>query len=173
MTPLLETMETRNLMSVAGGSVTNLSGIVTVQPDSNLQSNVAIVSYQKVAGVNEVDVQLNGTDHYFALGSIGQVKYSGAGMSGQQTFANSTGITGYGYGGSGSNLFESGVGQNVFFGGSGANTFDSVNAGYTIMDGGSGSNTYNESGTGSGLIIEHGANNTVNAQNALGHWDVI
>ena len=66
---------------MAGGSVVLASGLVTVTPSST-GPNVAIVSYQNVSGTKELDVNLNGVDHYFGLNAVGFVYYTGSSVSG-------------------------------------------------------------------------------------------
>jgi Ca2+-binding RTX toxin-like protein len=144
------------------GSVTLLPwGLITVVPDANLSRNTAIVSYQTIGGSAQVDVNLNGSDHYFNTTQALMVAYLGSGISGTQAFQNTTDLTTVAFGGSGNNTFIGGAGTDEFVGGSGANTFE-AGIGYDILVGGSGSNTYYESQTGSGLIIELGTSNAVN-----------
>jgi Ca2+-binding RTX toxin-like protein len=144
------------------GSVTLASwGLVTVVPDGTLSRNTAIVSYRTVGGATKVDVNLNGTDDDFNPTQAFLVEYMGTGVSGTQTFQNTTGLTTVAFGGSGENTFIGGSGADEFVGGSGENTFD-AGIGFDVLVGGSGSNTYNESQAGSGLILRLGSSNTVN-----------
>jgi Ca2+-binding RTX toxin-like protein len=154
----VDRLEGRNLMT--GGSVVLAGGLVTITPSST-GPNVAIVSYQNVSGTRELDVNLNGVDHYFGLNAVGFVYYRGSSVSGAQTFENETGLHTVAWGGSGANLFASTTGNDEFFGGSGTNTFD-AGSGPDMLIGGSGPNVFNESISGSGEILESGSSNTVN-----------
>jgi Ca2+-binding RTX toxin-like protein len=156
----VEGLESRNLMSVVVGSVTLAGSAVMVAPAPTGPST-AIVSLQKVSGTTEVDVNLNGSDHYFALGSVSMVYFNGTGAAGNQTFTNNTALLTVAYGGSGTNTFTGGSGMDEFIGGSGTNDFY-AGSGYDILAGGTGTNVYNESATGSGIILEVGASNTIN-----------
>ncbi len=154
----VDRLEGRDLM--AGGSVVLTGGLVTITPSST-GPNVAIVSYQNVSGTRELDVNLNGVDHYFALSSVGFVYYEGSSVSGAQTFENETGLHTVAWGGAGANLFVSTTGNDEFFGGSGTNTFD-AGSGVDMLIGGSGANVFNESILGSGQIVKIGTSNTIN-----------
>jgi Ca2+-binding RTX toxin-like protein len=158
--PSVDGLESRNLMSVVVGSVT-LSGSAVMVAPAPTGSSTAIVSLQKVSSVTEVDVNLNGTDHYFALGSVSMVYFNGTGVAGNQTFTNHTALLTVAYGGSGTNTFTGGSGMDEFIGGSGTNDFY-AGSGYDILAGGTGTNVYNESATGSGIILEVGGSNTIN-----------
>jgi Ca2+-binding RTX toxin-like protein len=166
----VEGLESRNLMT--GGSVVQTGGLVTVTP-ATIGPNTAIVSYQNVKGTTMLDVNLNGSDNYFSLAQVGFVYYMGSGVSGAQTFQNSTSLHSVAWGGSGTNLFESSAGQDEFFGGSGINTFD-AGSGYDVLIGGTGTNVFNENATGSGLIVEVGSQNTINVPpGATGSYQVV
>jgi hypothetical protein len=166
----VEDLETRNLMTA--GSVVQSGGLVTVTPLPS-GPNTAIVSYQSVKGTTMLDVNLNGTDSYFSLSSVGFVYYMGNFSTGAQTFENLTSLHTVAWGGSGTNLFEGGTGMDEFIGGSGANTFD-AGTGIDELVGGSGVNTFNESSTGSGVILETSGNNTVNVPaGSTGSYEVI
>ena len=154
----VEGLESRNLMSVVG-PVTLSAGLVTITPAPN-GPNTAVVSYQNHSGATMLDVNLNGTDNYFSLAQVGMVEYMGSGISGDQEFQNNTNLHTVAFGGTGTNLFEGGSGQDVFVGGSGSNTFD-AGSGFDVLIGGSGTNAYNESSTGFGIIIEVGSSNTI------------
>jgi Ca2+-binding RTX toxin-like protein len=154
----VEGLENRNLMT--GGSVVQTGVLVTITP-APAATNVAIVSDQTVKGTTMLDVNLNGSNNYFSSTQVGLVFYMGGGLSGSQTFQNTTSLSTYAWGGSGSNLFEGGTGSDEFFGGSGANTFD-AGSGFDWLIGGLGSNTFNENAVGSGVIQERGTNNTIN-----------
>ena len=75
----VDRLEGRDLM--AGGSVVLTPGLVTITPSST-GPNVAIVSYQNVSGTRELDVNLNGVNHYFGLSAVGFVYYEGSSVSG-------------------------------------------------------------------------------------------
>jgi hypothetical protein len=154
----VEGLESRTLMT--GGSVVQSGALVTVTPAST-GPNTAIVSYQNHQGTTMLDVNLNGSDNYYSLSQVGFVYYLGSGASGAQTFQDSTSLHVVAYGGSGTNLFEGGSGQDDFFGGSGSNTFD-AGSGYDLLIGGVGANVFNEDATGSGLIMEVGNDNAIN-----------
>jgi Ca2+-binding RTX toxin-like protein len=153
-------LEARNLLTA--GSVVQTPFLVTITPAST-GPNVAVVSYQQVNGGTMLDVNLNGTNNYFALSPPPFVYYMGGSTSGSQTFENQTSLHSVAWGGSGNNLFEGGSGSDEFFGGTGANTFD-AGTGVDLLTGGSGANVFNENATGSGVISEIGGTNTVNVQ---------
>jgi hypothetical protein len=138
--------------------------LVNVTP-SPVGPNSATVSYQNVGGAKMLDVNLNGTDHYFKPGQVGFVYYLGSTTAGAQTFQNLTSLHTVAWGGSGTNLFVSTAGPDEFFGGSGTNVFY-AGSGYDVLEGGSGVNIYNESASGSGVIAEVGSNNTINVPSA-------
>ena len=75
----VDRLEGRDLM--AGGSVVQSGGLITITPSST-GPNTAIVSYQNVSGTTKLDVNLNGANHYFGLGSVGFVYYEGSTVSG-------------------------------------------------------------------------------------------
>ena len=165
----VEGLETRNLMTA--GTVAQTPGLVIVTPSST-GPNTAIVSYQNVKGTTMLDVNLNGSDHYFSVGQVGFVYYMGSGSSGAETFVNDTSLHSAAWGGSGTNLFEGTTGQDEFFGGSGSNTFDAGSA-FDVLVGGTGANVFNENATGSGEIIEVGNNNTLNVpQSPSGSYQI-
>ena len=153
----VEGLESRNLMTA--GSVVQSGAVVTVTP-STIGPNTAIVSYGSVNGATVLDVNLNGTNHYFSLAQVGFVYYMGSGATGAQTFQNTTSLHTVAWGGSGSNLFEGGPGSDEFFGGSGVNTFD-AGSGFDVLVGGLGTNVFNENAAGSGMIQELGTHNTI------------
>ncbi len=155
----VEGLETRNLLT--GGSVVQSGGLVTVTPAST-GPNTAIVSYQNVGGVNMLDVNLNGADYTYSLSKVGFVYYIGASTSGNQTFINQTSLHTVAWGGSGTNLFIGGTGQDQFDGGIGTNTFD-AGTGNDVLIGGRGINIFNENASGSGVIQRIGTQNTINA----------
>ncbi len=156
--PRVEGLEGRQLLS--GGSVVQNGALVTITP-APTGPNVAIVSYQPHNGAQMLDVNLNGTANFFSLSQVAFVYYEGSGISGTQTFMDSTSLHTVAWGGSGSNLFQGGSGQDEFFGGSGSNTFDE-GAGYDVLVSGAGANVFNANANGSGEIIAIGAQNTVN-----------
>jgi Ca2+-binding RTX toxin-like protein len=153
----LEDLESRNLMT--GGSVVQSGLVVTVNPAAT-GPNIAIVSFQNVNGTKMVDVNLNGSDHYFSAAKVGFVYYMGSGASGAQTFENETSLDTIAWGGSGRNLFESSTGNDEFIGGSGSNTFD-AGSGYDVLIGGTGTNAFNEDSSGSGVVFQVGGNNLI------------
>ena len=144
---------------MTAGSVVLNSGLVTVTPSST-GSNIAVVSYQNVSGTTMLDVNLNGANNYFSPSKAGFVYYMGSGVSGAQTFENETSLHTSAWGGTGTNVFMGGTGQDNFFGGSGSNTFD-AGSGFDELIGGSGPNVFNENATGSGVIVESGSQNTI------------
>ena len=169
--PNVDGLEHRNLMS-GGGSVILSNGGVSVTP-APTGANTVTVSYQQVGGVSNVDVNLNGTDHYFALNSVSMVYFNGTGLAGNETFTNqNTSILTVAYGGSGTNTFTGGSGTDEFIGGSGTNVFN-AGSGYDILAGGTGQNVYNESATGSGMILKDGGSCTIHSQaGASGSYQV-
>ena len=175
--PSVDGLESRNLMTaVVVPGATLSAGLVTVVPDPGMSSNNTVVSYQTIGGVIDVDVQLNGMNYLFAAAKVGMISYKGSVITDtqtSQTFQNTTGVTTYGCGGSGSNHFIGGYGIDVFVGGSGPNTFDGGKGKDTLI-GGSGNNVYNESQTGSGIIIEEGTTLTINVpSNQTGHYNIV
>ncbi len=153
----VEGLEGRQLLT--GGSVVQNGALAIITPAST-GPNVAIVSYQSHNGVKMLDVNLNGANNYFSLSQVAFVYYEGSGISGAQTFEDSTSLHTVAWGGSGSNLFQGGSGQDDFFGGSGSNTFDAGN-GYDVLIGGTGANVFNENASGSGEIVPVGTQSTI------------
>ncbi|MGC8640312.1 MAG: hypothetical protein ACP5XB_10605 [Isosphaeraceae bacterium] len=166
----VERLESRGLLS--GGSVVLSQGLVTITPAS-VGPDLAVVSYQTHNNATMLDVNLNGVDNYFSLTQVGFVYYKGSGISAAQTFVNRTSLHTVAWGGSGTNVFQAGSGQDTFFGGSGSNTFD-AGTGFDVFIGGAGPNVFNENPTGSGEILLMGHQNTVNVPpNATGvYWIV-
>ena len=72
---------------------------MTITPAS-VGPNIAVVSYQSHNGATMVDVNLNGTDHFFSPSQVGFVYYEGSGISGAQTFEDSTSLHSVAWGGS-------------------------------------------------------------------------
>lgn len=155
---VVEGLERRDLLTA--GSVLGSGSYVMVTPNST-GPNTTVVSYQQYNGTTMLDVNLNGSDHYFSTSQVASVYYLGNSASGSQIFQDSTHLSVYALGGSGTNLFEGGSGNDTFIGGSGSNTFD-AGTGFDMMEGGSGSNTFNENATGSGIIELCGGTNTIN-----------
>jgi Ca2+-binding RTX toxin-like protein len=154
--PSVDGLERRDLLT---GSVTLSAGVVTVLPDSAARQNTAIVANGTGTHAGQLDIQLNGTDNYFAAGSVMMVFFDGYGLNTDVTFQNNTSVTTIAYGGNGTNVFSGGSGVDEFIGGSGSNTFN-AGTGFDILAGGSGTNVYNES-SGSGMIFEVGSHNTI------------
>jgi len=167
--PSVDGLESRNLMSVPGVSLS--AGVLTIVPDATVTNNTAVVSYLTVSGVNYLDVNLNNhhTNTEFQLRQVGSVSFQGSGFSVNESFQNTTGVSTNAHGGSGTNHFIGGLGHDVFYGGTGVNILD-AGTGYDVLVGGAGSNTYNAL-TGSGLIIKRGS--TIDPPNANGSWTVI
>jgi hypothetical protein len=166
----VEGLENRNLMTA--GSVVVTSGLATITPAST-GPNVAIVSYQQVNGSTMLDVNLNGTNNYFALSQVSFVYYTGSTVGGSQTFENTTGLHTIAWAGSGVNTFTGGSGQDEFIGSSGVNDFN-AGTGYDMLIGGNGVNVFTEATGGSGIIIELGSQDTVVPPNGSGAgYDVI
>jgi Ca2+-binding RTX toxin-like protein len=166
----VEGLEGRQLLS--GGSVVQNGALAIITPAST-GPNVAIVSYQSHNGVKMLDVNLNGADKYFSLPQVAFVYYEGSGISGAQTFMDSTSLHTVAWGGTGANHFQGGSGQDEFFGGSGSNTFD-AGSGFDVLVGGAGANVFNENASGSGEILEAGSQNTIIVpQGATGHYTII
>ena len=150
---------------MTAGSVVQSSGLATITPAST-GPNVAIVSYQQVNGSTMLDVNLNGTNNYFALSQVSFVYYMGSSVGGSQTFDNTTGLHTIAWAGSGVNTFTGGSGQDEFVGGSGVNDFN-AGTGYDMLIGGNGTNVFDE-GAGTGVIVEIGSQNTVVASSGPG-----
>lgn len=165
----VEALEGRHLLT--GGSVVQNGALAIITPAAT-GPNVAIVSYQSHNAVKMLDVNLNGADNYFSLSQVAFVYYEGSGIAGSQTFEDSTSLHTVAWGGSGSNLFQGGSGQDEFFGGSGSNTFD-AGSGFDVFVGGTGANVFNENASGSGDIFEVGIQNTINVpQGSTGHYAI-
>lgn len=153
----IQGLERRDLLTA--GSITSGGAYVMVTPAST-GPNTTVVSYQQQNGTMMLDVNLNGSSQYFNASQVTSLYYLGNSASGSQTFEDSTNLSIYAMGGSGTNVFEAGSGNDTFIGGTGSNTFD-AGTGCDLMMGGSGTNTYNESATGFGLIEECGGSNTI------------
>ena len=78
-----EGLESR--IALSGGSVVQTGALVTVTPASSGPSLV-VVSHGLHNGVSMLDVNLNGTDNFFALNQVGFVYDRGNGCSSTQTF---------------------------------------------------------------------------------------
>lgn len=168
--PSVDGLETRALLT--GGSVTLSGGLVTVLPNTAASQNTVVVQYQKVGSKTMLDVQLNGVNHDFALGSIGTVYFNGTGTASNETITNKTGVYMAAYGGSGNNVFTGGSGADTFVGGSGKNTFN-AGTGFDTLSGGTGTNVFNESATGSGIIFKDASTDTIHRPSgATGHYYV-
>jgi Ca2+-binding RTX toxin-like protein len=168
----VEGLESRNLM--AAGTVSQSAGLVTITP-APTGPNVAVVSYQHVNGSTMLDVNLNGTNNYFALSQVSFVYYMGSSVGGSQTFDNTTGLHTIAWAGSGENTFIGGSGQDEFIGGTGTGTniFD-AGTGSDMLIGGNGDNVFTESASGSGTIIELGSQNTIMSPSGSGgNYEVI
>jgi Ca2+-binding RTX toxin-like protein len=153
----VEGLEGRELMTA--GSVVQVGSAVSVMPAST-GASTTVVSYQNHNGNLMIDVNLNGNNNYFGPSQVYSLSYLGNVSSGAQTFEDTTSLNVVALGGSGTNLFEGGSGQDTFFGGPGTNTFD-AGSGYDLMVGGYGLNVFNENAVGSGEIIEIDNANTV------------
>jgi Ca2+-binding RTX toxin-like protein len=162
----VEGLENRNLMTA--GSVSQSAGLVTITP-APTGPNVAVVSYQQVNGSTMLDVNLNGTNNYFALSQVSFVYYMGSSVGGSQTFDNTTGLHTIAWAGSGENTFIGGSGQDEFIGGtgSGTNIFE-AGTGYDTLIGGNGVNVFTEATGGSGVIIELGSQDTIMSPSGSG-----
>lgn len=163
-------LERRELLT--GGSVVDAGPFVLVTPAST-GPNTTVVSYQQHNGTTMLDVNLNGIDQYFNAFQATSLYYLGSSASGDQTFEDNTRLNVIALGGSGTNVFEGGAGNDTFIGGSGSNTFD-AGTGFDIMVGGPGASVFNESATGSGVIEECGGFNSINAPpNQTGSYMII
>jgi Ca2+-binding RTX toxin-like protein len=151
-------LERRELLT--GGSVFGAGAFVLVTPAST-GPNTTVVSYQQVNGTTMLDVNLNGIDQYFNASQVASVFYLGNSASGLQTFEDSTNLNVIALGGSGTNVFQGGAGNDMFIGGSGNNTFD-AGTGFDTMVGGAGTNVFNENAAGLGVIHESGSSNSIN-----------
>jgi Ca2+-binding RTX toxin-like protein len=156
---MVEGLESRNLMTTTG-SVVQSQILITITPHSTGPA-VATVSYAIVNGATELDVSLNGANHYFNPAQVGVVYYMGSAASGSQVFQNETSLHSIAWGGSGSNEFIGGTGSDEFIGGAGPNVFY-AGTGLDLLVGGAGANVYNENSVGSGIISESGGSNTAN-----------
>jgi Ca2+-binding RTX toxin-like protein len=160
--PSVDGLETRALMT-GGGSVA-LSGAEVVVTPAPTGPNTVMISYQQVGGVNKLDVNLNGSNNDFSIAQVGLVYFDGVGLSGNDTFTNTTSVTTMALGGSGTNVFTGGSGVDIFVGGSGSNTFY-AGSGYDILIGGAGPNVFNLNSKGSGMV-EDSPTDTINGSTA-------
>ncbi len=166
----VEGLERRELLT--GGSVVGSGATVYVIPAPS-GPNITTVSYQSQNGTSMVNVNLNGTNYDFNASNFTSLEYLGYIATGSQIFSDSTSLQVTAFGGSGSNLFEGGSGEDIFIGGTGSNTFD-AGTGFDILESGFGSNTFNENASGSGMIEEFGFSNTINSQpGATGNYAVM
>ena len=159
--PRIDGLERRELLTT-GGSV-SLAGNMAIVTPAPTGANTVIVSYQKVGGVTKLDVNLNNADNYFSTAQVRTVYMNGSTLSGDETFTNTTRVTGLAVGGSGVNTFTAGAFDDVFVGGSGNNTFK-ASTGYVVFYGGSGSNVFDTyaGGTMGGTIFKHSTADAVN-----------
>jgi Ca2+-binding RTX toxin-like protein len=158
--PSVDGLERRELLT--GGAVAQSGGEVIVTPAPTGPNTVTISYHSEGSSGTAIDVNLNGTNNYFGIGTpwVGTVVFNGKGLTGAVTFTNQTDVTAVAVGGSGTNTFNGGSGVDEFIGGSGSNTFN-AGSGYDILVGGSGTNVFDVSSTGSGIVDESGSQNTI------------
>jgi hypothetical protein len=114
----LETLETRNLMSVPGVSLSY--GNLLIQAPTGSSGNVAKVSID--SATSNVNVSFNGQSESFSAGQVANITYYG-GSGGGDTFENDTNLVSLDYGFGAGNNFSGSTSYNfVYFFGSG-NTY--------------------------------------------------
>jgi len=115
----LETLETRNLMSVSGVSLS--FGNLVIQAPTSSSGNVAKVWIDP--STHNVDVSFNGQSEAFSPGQVKSVSYVG-GRGGGDTFTDDTSLvsTEYGYGAN--NNFTGGTSYNYVYFYGGGNTYN-------------------------------------------------
>ena len=108
----LETLEGRNLLSIAGVTL-QFGNLAITAPKAS--GNVAEVRIDPKT--HNVEVSLNGQSEEFAASKVFSVTYKG-GVDGGDTFVNDTSLTTLDYGYGGDNNFTGGTGYNyVYFDG--------------------------------------------------------
>ena len=143
----LETLETRNLMSVPGVSLSY--GNLSILAPSGSSGNVAKVWID--SSTHNVDVSFNGQSESFTASSVSNITYEG-GSGGGDTFTNDTSLVSLDYGFGSHNNFTGGTSYNyVYFYGTG-NTYNAQKGSFTDVFEIGGSDTINNP-TGAGMQI--------------------
>jgi hypothetical protein len=138
----LETLESRNLLSIAGVSL-QFGNIAIVAPKSS--GNVAEVQIDPKT--HNVEVSLNGQSEEFAASQVLNITYEG-GAHGGDTFVNDTDLTGLYYGFGGGNTFTGGGAFNFMFFTGNDNTYNANGIYSDVFElGGSGDQVVNPSGS--------------------------
>jgi hypothetical protein len=118
----LETLETRNLLSISGVTL-QFGNLAITAPNSS--HNTAVVSID-TSNHNDVKVTLNGASEEFSPSLVANITYKG-GSGGHDTFTNSTNLVSLAYGYGGNNNFTGGGSYNyVFFYGNNNSFTDDV-----------------------------------------------
>jgi hypothetical protein len=137
----LETLETRNLLSISGVTL-QFGNLAITAPNSS--HNTAVVSID-TSNHNNVKVTLNGASEEFSPSLVANITYKG-GSAGFDTFTNSTNLVSLAYGYGGNNNFTGGGSYNYvyFYGnnnsftddvaGSVSDVFENGGSGDTIHD---------------------------------------
>jgi hypothetical protein len=143
----LEMLETRNLMSVPGVSLSY--GNLSIIAPSGSSGNVAKVWID--SSTHNVDVSFNGKSESFTASSVSNITYEG-GRGGGDTFTNDTSLVSLDYGFGSHNNFTGGTSYNyVYFYGTG-NTYNAQKGSFTDVFEIGGSDTINNP-TGAGMQI--------------------
>jgi hypothetical protein len=143
---MLEMLESRNLMSVAGVAVEYGALAITAPLASK---NVATVSIDP--SNKDIKVSLNGQSEEFSPGSISSVTYEGS-YGGGDTFTNATSLMTLSYGYGSGNDFTGGTGYNYFYiWGTGNNTYNAPSGSVTDLFEIGGTYTVN---TGTGATVQ-------------------
>jgi hypothetical protein len=108
----LETLENRNLLSIAG--VTLKYGNLSI---TGTQSSGNVAEVWIDSTTHKVAVSLNEKSEEFSASQVSNITYT-SGANGGDTFTNNTSLTSVDYGHGGSNKFTGGTGSNFvyFFG---------------------------------------------------------
>ncbi len=132
----LETLDNRNLLSIAGVTL-QFGNLAITAPKAS--GNVAEVRIDPTT--HNVEVSLNGKSEEFAASKVHSVSYKG-GVDGGDTFVNDTNLLSLDFGYGGNNDFTGGTAYNfVFFQGN--------------------SNTYTVHGTYSDVFEDHGLHDSI------------
>ena len=115
----LEMLETRNLLSIAG--VTLSYGNLAFHAPTGSQGNVATVSIDP--SNHDVMATFNGQSEEFSAGQVTSITYEG-GTGGGDTFTNNTSLTSLEYGFGQDNNYTGGSGFNYVYFYSGGNTYN-------------------------------------------------
>ena len=134
----LETLETRNLMSVLGVSLSY--GNLLIQAPAASHGNVATVSID--SSNHDVKVSFNGRSEEFSPSLVCNITYMG-GRGGKDTFTNDTSLVSLEYGFGSGNNFTGGTSYNYVYFYGGKNTYNAQAESFTDVFEIGGSDTIN------------------------------